>query len=165
VDPRAGLKHLEKRKFLTLLGLELRPLGRPAHSQSLYRFCYVGSPYIDTLFLEKATFILSYTVLSSGYFVAARHVTNQNVLLVQSVAEYCANGVRTPFCENTNNQLEKAIGERIVILGRNTKMHVVPRKLKEATVILNCFFRCELGILATIQTNVTNNFVVSLRSY
>jgi hypothetical protein len=32
VDPRAGLDDVEKRKFLTLPGLELRPLGRPARS-------------------------------------------------------------------------------------------------------------------------------------
>jgi hypothetical protein len=43
VDPRAGLDDLEKRKFLTLPGLELRPLGRPARSQSLYRLRYHGS--------------------------------------------------------------------------------------------------------------------------
>jgi hypothetical protein len=30
------------RKFLTLLGLDLRPLGRPARSQSLYRLSYPG---------------------------------------------------------------------------------------------------------------------------
>jgi hypothetical protein len=36
VDPRAGMNDVEKRKFLTLQGLELRPLGRPARSQSLY---------------------------------------------------------------------------------------------------------------------------------
>jgi hypothetical protein len=30
VDLGAGLDDLEKRKFLTLPGLELRPLGRPA---------------------------------------------------------------------------------------------------------------------------------------
>jgi hypothetical protein len=36
VNPRAGLYDLEKRKFLTLPVLKLRPLGRPAHSQSLY---------------------------------------------------------------------------------------------------------------------------------
>jgi hypothetical protein len=30
VDPRSGLDDVEKREFLTLLGLELRPLGRPA---------------------------------------------------------------------------------------------------------------------------------------
>jgi hypothetical protein len=32
VDPRAGLDSLKKRKFLTLSGLELRPLGRSARS-------------------------------------------------------------------------------------------------------------------------------------
>jgi hypothetical protein len=37
VGPRAGLDDVEKRKFLTLAGLEFRPLGRPAPSQSLYR--------------------------------------------------------------------------------------------------------------------------------
>jgi hypothetical protein len=45
VDPRAGLDDVEKRKFLTLPGLELRPLGRPARSQSLYRQRYPGSLY------------------------------------------------------------------------------------------------------------------------
>jgi hypothetical protein len=33
VDTNAGLDHMEKRKFLTLLGLELWPLSRPACSQ------------------------------------------------------------------------------------------------------------------------------------
>jgi hypothetical protein len=38
VDPRAGLDDMEDLKFFTLPGLELRPLlGRPAHSQLLYR--------------------------------------------------------------------------------------------------------------------------------
>jgi hypothetical protein len=32
VDLRAGVDDLEKRKFLTPPGLELRPLGRPARS-------------------------------------------------------------------------------------------------------------------------------------
>jgi hypothetical protein len=44
VDPRAGLDNMEKRKFLTLSGLEFRPLGRPARSQSLYRLRYPQSP-------------------------------------------------------------------------------------------------------------------------
>jgi hypothetical protein len=43
VGPRAGLDDLEKRKFLTLPGLELRPLGRPARSQWLYRLSYPGT--------------------------------------------------------------------------------------------------------------------------
>jgi hypothetical protein len=40
VDPKAGLDDVEKRKYLTLPGLELRPLGRSARSQSLYRLHY-----------------------------------------------------------------------------------------------------------------------------
>jgi hypothetical protein len=43
VGRRAGLDNLEKRKFLTLPRLELRLLGRPARSQSLYRLHYPGS--------------------------------------------------------------------------------------------------------------------------
>jgi hypothetical protein len=43
VDPRAGLDYVEKRKFLTVPGLELRPLGCPARSQPLYRLSYPGS--------------------------------------------------------------------------------------------------------------------------
>jgi hypothetical protein len=43
VDPRAGLDDVKKRKLLTLTGLELRPLGRPARSQSLYRLRYPDS--------------------------------------------------------------------------------------------------------------------------
>jgi hypothetical protein len=43
VDHRAGLGDMEKRKFLAILGLELRPLSRPTRSQSLYRLSYPGS--------------------------------------------------------------------------------------------------------------------------
>jgi hypothetical protein len=42
VSPRAGLDDVEKRKFLTLPGFELQPLGCPARSQSLYRLSYPG---------------------------------------------------------------------------------------------------------------------------
>jgi hypothetical protein len=37
MGPRAGLDDVEKRIILTAQVLELRPLGRPARSQSLYR--------------------------------------------------------------------------------------------------------------------------------
>jgi hypothetical protein len=43
VDPSAGLNDVEKRKFSTVPGLELRPFRRPARSQSLYRLRYPGS--------------------------------------------------------------------------------------------------------------------------
>jgi hypothetical protein len=42
LDPRLDLDDVEKREFLTLPGLELRLLGRPAHSQSLYPLPYSG---------------------------------------------------------------------------------------------------------------------------
>jgi hypothetical protein len=37
VNPIAGLDDMEKRTFFTLSALELRPFGRRARSQSLYR--------------------------------------------------------------------------------------------------------------------------------
>jgi hypothetical protein len=43
VGPRAGLDDMKKKEFFTLPGLELRPLGRPARSHSLYRLRYPGS--------------------------------------------------------------------------------------------------------------------------
>jgi hypothetical protein len=49
VGPRAGLEDVERRKLFTLLGLKLRPLGRSARSQSLYRLRYPGSEQILTL--------------------------------------------------------------------------------------------------------------------
>jgi hypothetical protein len=43
VASSAGLEVVEKKKFFSLPGLELRPLGRAARSQSLYRLHYPGS--------------------------------------------------------------------------------------------------------------------------
>jgi hypothetical protein len=43
MGPRIDLDGVEKRKFLTLPGLELRPLGRPTRNQSLYQLSYPGS--------------------------------------------------------------------------------------------------------------------------
>jgi hypothetical protein len=40
VGPRAGVYDMEKRKFLTLPGLELRPLARPVlREEYLIEFC------------------------------------------------------------------------------------------------------------------------------
>jgi hypothetical protein len=49
VDPRAGLDDVEKRILLTVPGLELRPLGRPARSQSQYRLRYPTRNGCETL--------------------------------------------------------------------------------------------------------------------
>jgi hypothetical protein len=45
MDHRGGPDDVEKKKFLTLSGFEIRPLGRPARSQLLYRLRYPGSPH------------------------------------------------------------------------------------------------------------------------
>jgi hypothetical protein len=44
VGPTAVRNAVEKRKFLTLPGLELRTPGRPVRNQSIYRQRYSGSP-------------------------------------------------------------------------------------------------------------------------
>jgi hypothetical protein len=44
-DPRFCLENMEKRKFLNLQGLELRPLYRLTRSQSLYQLRYPGCQF------------------------------------------------------------------------------------------------------------------------
>jgi hypothetical protein len=56
VDLRAGLDDVEKKKLLTLPGLELRPLGRPARSQSLYRLRYIKEISKEKIILFPAIF-------------------------------------------------------------------------------------------------------------
>jgi hypothetical protein len=53
VGPRAGLDDVEKRKLLTLLGLEFRPHGCPVRSQSVYRLCYPESAKIAVYSEER----------------------------------------------------------------------------------------------------------------
>jgi hypothetical protein len=48
-DPRAGPDEVKKRKLLTLLGLELEPLGCTARSQSLYRLRHLGTCIFSTV--------------------------------------------------------------------------------------------------------------------
>jgi hypothetical protein len=57
VDPRASLDNVEKRQFFTLQGLELRPLGRLARSQSPYRLRPPGS--LTEIYFKTITFPLS----------------------------------------------------------------------------------------------------------
>jgi hypothetical protein len=52
VGPSVVLNDVEKRKFLDLPGLELRPLGCPALSQLLYRLSYPGSTFPIRINLE-----------------------------------------------------------------------------------------------------------------
>jgi hypothetical protein len=51
VDPRAGLDEVEK--ILDPTGTQLRPLGRPARSQSLYRLRYPGLDSEEQTFTDN----------------------------------------------------------------------------------------------------------------
>jgi hypothetical protein len=46
IGGRVGLDDVEKRKFLTLPGIELQNHGHPACNQSLYRLRYPGSKQV-----------------------------------------------------------------------------------------------------------------------
>jgi hypothetical protein len=59
VGLRTGLDDVERRKILPLLGLELRPLGRPARSQSLYRLRCPRSPTSVSYWQELQSYRMS----------------------------------------------------------------------------------------------------------
>jgi hypothetical protein len=65
VGLRAGLDDVEKRKFLTLPGFDLRLLSRPARSQSLYRLRHPNTlsyPQLPYLSILSSCFLLLYPV-------------------------------------------------------------------------------------------------------
>jgi hypothetical protein len=71
VDSRTCLDDVEKRKFLTLPGLELQSLSRPALSQSLYRLGYPGS-FIISLCYQKELHLNVYNLITSICYVPTR---------------------------------------------------------------------------------------------
>jgi hypothetical protein len=91
VGPRAGLDDVEKRKFLTLPVLELRPLGRPARSQSLYRLSYPGSFDYYCGFLLTAI-ITQFNII----FLLSRCLTAPmcylNIYSLKSIHDVCSYG-------------------------------------------------------------------------
>jgi hypothetical protein len=100
VDPRAGLDDVEKRKFFTLQGLELRLLGRPTRSQSVYRLRYRGS-YCR----ECRRAIITVPVRNSEiYFL------NSNCLGFQSYLYYVIHYFLRPNCGKDNKICPQRIG-------------------------------------------------------
>jgi hypothetical protein len=78
VGPTGSVDDVEKRKYLTLPGLELRPLGRPASSQSLYRLscldshgCAVPKKTFEDMLSSDSDIVASllskYKILISAY--------------------------------------------------------------------------------------------------
>jgi hypothetical protein len=83
VDPRAGLDDMEKWKFLTPPGLELRPLGRQASSQSLYRLRYPGLPLNGRTILKWGPIINSIRIWTYALDRAQGQVPVNAVLNLQ----------------------------------------------------------------------------------
>jgi hypothetical protein len=77
VDPRACLDDTEKRKFLTLPGLELRRLDRPARSQSLYRLR--SGKYINILVSSKTGAKGNIPVHSNEFIYISAHTVCKKV--------------------------------------------------------------------------------------
>jgi hypothetical protein len=105
VDPRAGLDDVEKKKFLTLPGLQLtRPLGRPGRSQSLYRLCYSG--YLSK---DGASHVNTRAILSNGKKVKENgsgtivvRATQDNLEVVLEKLKMCA---KHKDCGGTSNMI------------------------------------------------------------
>jgi hypothetical protein len=67
VDPRAGLEVLEKRKFFTLPGVELRPLDTDYAIPAPYIYIYIGQLDLNL-----------YTLLLFGTLLRLLTPTNSN---------------------------------------------------------------------------------------
>jgi hypothetical protein len=66
MGPRAGVHNVEKIKFLTPSGLELRPSSRPAPSQSFYADCVIPTPTPSRMRSEwcRTSFLSAYCSLT-----------------------------------------------------------------------------------------------------
>jgi hypothetical protein len=73
VGPRTGLDDVERRKFLTLPGLEFHPLGRPARSQSLYRLSYPGSTVQHKMYVIILGDMMKAAVYPNPWYNEARY--------------------------------------------------------------------------------------------
>jgi hypothetical protein len=91
VDPRAGLDDLEKRKFLTLPGLELQTLDRPARRQSQCRLRYPGSVFCEVrteslnVFFDEDSEIGSWVPWDSEPRITVLVRASSNLAVTQSV--------------------------------------------------------------------------------
>jgi hypothetical protein len=95
VDPRACLDDVEKRKFLTLPGLEIRPLGCPARSQSLYRLSYPGSSSVFNLIYILCLLITAEHIHTRTNIEHSRALTLRAVLTLHAAS---GNGMGTQGC-------------------------------------------------------------------
>jgi hypothetical protein len=75
--PQSRSGHVQKRKSLTLPGLELQPLGRSARSQSLYRLRYPGTE-VNYFSSYRTLSAIRQTVSSAKFACASRHAGHRS---------------------------------------------------------------------------------------
>jgi hypothetical protein len=68
VGPRASLDYVEKRKFLALLGLEFRPLGRPADYAIPAPICSYNKANNQNLHCSAGTSIVTFFIQIGQHF-------------------------------------------------------------------------------------------------
>jgi hypothetical protein len=68
VGPRTALDDVEMRKISPLPGLKLRPLVRPARSQSLYRLRYPGSITCYLVIIKSHLSRFAFTCLIESWY-------------------------------------------------------------------------------------------------
>jgi hypothetical protein len=79
VGPQSRVDAVEKRTFLPVPGLELRPLGRPARSMSLYRLSYTASTLI-LLVKQAACNLKMEAICSSEKPIDFRYIPEGRIL-------------------------------------------------------------------------------------
>jgi hypothetical protein len=84
---RASLDDVEKRKFLTLPGLELQPVSCPARSQSLYRLSYPGSllSQYSHINISSCSFVGGHKHFKEKYFLHL-YTDDEESLFVQDIS-------------------------------------------------------------------------------
>jgi hypothetical protein len=79
---RSGIRGNEK--ILAPTGLELRPLCRPARSQSLYRLCYPGSQMFKNRILKYLLFLKE---TFTNYSLESQHKYTKPEVLKQELGD------------------------------------------------------------------------------
>jgi hypothetical protein len=81
VGHRTGLDDMEKRKFFPTRGLELRPLGRSAHSQSLCRL--KTGPSDNIRYYQRCRCLVDYGCTSEEHTgIDEKHFKNDVMLQI-----------------------------------------------------------------------------------
>jgi hypothetical protein len=86
VGPKAGLDDMEKRKFLTLPGLELGPLDRPARSQ-----------FLSVMVLEEKFLGMMNCIVHADKHISSRYLKKSNLVPCSCCLVYGRYPNRIPF--------------------------------------------------------------------